>query len=223
VSFSPRKDCADHVLLRILCELFLNSSVLTCSLSRLRPQRPVGRLARRGTCSAPRASADSRTREEKIMNIDKVMTRDVCACAPSDTLNRAAQIMWEADCGVLPVVDEQRRVVGVVTDRDICMASYTQGVPLWGASVSTAMSKELFTCSPEDAVGDVERLMKEKQIRRVPVVGGSGELLGIATLGDLARCSQSSRLQKAVGGLAITKTLAAICEPRAPQQAAAAE
>jgi CBS domain-containing protein len=157
------------------------------------------------------------------MNIEKVMTREVCACSPSDTLNRAAQIMWEADCGALPVVDEQRRVVGVVTDRDICMASYTQGVPLWAASVSTAMSKELFTCSPEDAIGDVERLMKEKQIRRVPVVDRSGELLGIATLGDLARRSQSSGLQKAVGGLAITKTLAAICEPRPPKQAAAAE
>ena len=157
------------------------------------------------------------------MNVEKVMTREVCSCSPGDRLDRATQLMWEGDCGALPVVDEKRRVVGVVTDRDICMGCYLQGVPLWGATVSSVMSKELFTCSPEDEVGDVERLMREKRIRRVPVVNGARELLGMITLGDLARTSQSSALQKAMGGLAITKTLAAICEPRAPHEAAAAE
>jgi CBS-domain-containing membrane protein len=118
-------------------------------------------------------------------------------------------------------VDEQRRVVGVVTDRDICMGTYTQGVPLWGALVSSVMAKELFTCLPENEVSDVEELMRDKRIRRVPVVSGSGELLGIVTLADIARGAQSRALQKALGGLPIGKTLASICEPRAPQQAAA--
>jgi len=157
------------------------------------------------------------------MNIEKVMTREVCTCSPGDTLNRAAQLMWEGDCGALPVVDEQHHVISMVTDRDICMGSYLQAVPLWGAPVSSVMSKELFTCSPEDDVDDVERLMREKRIRRVPVVGGAGELVGIVTLGDLARCSQSSAFQKALGGLAITRTLAAISEPRPPHEVAAAE
>lgn len=88
--------------------------------------------------------------------------------------------------------------------------------------MSSVMSKEVFTCSPDDDIGDVERLMREKQIRRVPVVDGSGALMGIVTLGDLARCSQSSAFQKAMGGLPIAKTLASICEPRAPHQTAAA-
>jgi len=157
------------------------------------------------------------------MNIEKIMTREVRACSPNDTLNRAAQLMWEGDCGALPVVDEQRRVVSIVTDRDICMGSYLQGVPLSGAPVSSVMSKEIFTCSPDDDVGDVERLMRERRIRRIPVVNGARELVGMITLGDLARCSQSSALQKAMGGLAITRTLATICEPRAPHEAAAAE
>jgi len=157
------------------------------------------------------------------MNIEKVMTREVCACSPSDTLNRAAQLMWEGDHGVLPVVDEERRVLGVVTDRDICMGTYTQGVPLWGAPVSSVMSKEIFTCSPEDDVRNVESLMQEKRIRRVPVVNGARQLVGMITLGDLARWSQSSALQKAMGGLAITRTLATICEPREPGEVAAAE
>lgn len=157
------------------------------------------------------------------MNIEKVMTRDVCACSPSDTLNRAAQIMWENDCGALPVVDEQRRVIGMVTDRDICMGCYTQGLPLGAVSVSSVMSKELHSCLPEDDVDDVERLMRDKRIRRVPVINAAGELLGIVTLGDLARCAQQSAFQKAIGGVAVTKTLAAISEPRAPRQAVAAE
>lgn len=156
------------------------------------------------------------------MNIEKLMNREVSTCSPDDTLNRAAQLMWEGDYGALPVVDDQRRVVGIVTDRDVCMGTYTQGVPLWGASVASVMSKEPFTCSPEDDVGDVERLMRERQVRRVPVVNGARELLGIVTLGDLARCSQSSTFQKAMGGIPIAKTLAAICEPRSHRQAAVA-
>lgn len=157
------------------------------------------------------------------MRIEDLMTREVATCSPNDTLNRAAQLMWERDCGALPVVDDQYRVLSMVTDRDICMGTYTQGVPLWGACVSSVMSRQLFTCSPDDDVSDVERLMREKQIRRVPVVGGSGELLGVATLADLARGSQSNAFQKAVGGLPIAKTLASICEPRTLQRAAAAE
>ena len=153
------------------------------------------------------------------MNIEKMMNRNVRSCSESDTLNRAAQLMWEGDCGFLPVVDQQQHVVGVVTDRDICMGAYTKGVPLWGASVSSVMTtKDVQTCHANDELADVERLMGEKQVRRVPVVDGSGSLLGIVTLGDFARCSQASAFQKATGGFAIAKTLAGICEPRPPQE-----
>lgn len=156
------------------------------------------------------------------MNIEKAMTRHIVVCSPTDTLNRAAQLMWERDCGILPVVDDRRRLVGIVTDRDLCMGAYTQGVPLWAAPVSTVMSRQLHTCGPADDIRDVERLIREKQIRRVPVVSGDGELLGIVTLGDLARCSQSSAFQKAITGLGIAKTLASVSEPRAPQPPASA-
>jgi CBS-domain-containing membrane protein len=156
------------------------------------------------------------------MNVAKVMTRDASACSPRDTLNRAAQLMWERDCGFLPVIDEERHVVGVVTDRDICMGSYTQGKALWDLPVSSVMSKLVHTCDPGDDATDVERTMRDKKIRRVPVVDGAGELVGVVTLGDLARCSQSGPLSKATSGLAIAKTLASICEPRAPQESTVA-
>jgi CBS domain-containing protein len=157
------------------------------------------------------------------MNIENVMTRDVRACSSNDTLNRAAQIMWENDCGFLPVLDDQGRVVSVVTDRDICMGAHLQGVPLWAAAVSSVMSKKLCTCGPGDDVGDIESKMREDQIRRLPVVDDGGKLLGVVTVGDLARSSQSSAFQKATGGLSIAKTLAAICEPRTGRAVAAAE
>ena len=67
------------------------------------------------------------------MNIEKMMNSHVLSCGSSDTLNRAAQLMWDGDCGFLPVVDEQQHVVGVVTDRDICMGAYTKGVPSAGS------------------------------------------------------------------------------------------
>jgi CBS-domain-containing membrane protein len=111
----------------------------------------------------------------------------------------------------------------MVTDRDICMGSYIQGLPLGAVSVSSVMSKELYSCLPEDPVADVERLMRERQIRRIPVVDSDGDLRGIVTLGDLARSAQQSAFQKTIGGLAITQALAAICEPRPPGQAVAAE
>lgn len=157
------------------------------------------------------------------MNIAKVMNRDVRTCSATDTLNRAAQIMWEGDCGLLPVIDERGRAVAVVTDRDICMGAYMQGVPLWGAPVSSVMSKTIHTCRPTDDLATVEQLMQERRIRRIPVVDSEGILLGIVTLGDLARSSQSSTLHKAMEGLGIAKTLASICEPRPPEAAVAAE
>ena len=64
------------------------------------------------------------------MKVADSMTRDVRACSVHDSLNAAARVMWENDCGCVPIVDSQGRLVGIVTDRDICMATYTQGVPL---------------------------------------------------------------------------------------------
>lgn len=155
------------------------------------------------------------------MNIGKVMSRDVRTCSATDTLNRAAQIMWEGDCGLLPVVDDRNRVVAVVTDRDICMGAYMQGAPLWAAPVSSVMSRTIHTCRATDDNATVEHLMQEKRIRRVPVVDSEGVLVGIVTLGDLARTSQSSTLHKAMEGLGIAKTLASICEPKSPAAVAA--
>jgi CBS domain-containing protein len=147
--------------------------------------------------------------------VHDIMRVRVHTCGPTDTLHRAAQIMWEKDCGCLPVVDSVRVVRAVITDRDICMAALTQGVPLADTSVASAMSRALTVCSPDDSLGAVEDVMRQGQIRRVPVVDADGVLVGMISLGDIARYLQP-RMQQAPASVAqLLETLAGISEPRA--------
>jgi CBS domain-containing protein len=148
------------------------------------------------------------------MKVHRLMTSNVYTCSPDDTLTDAARIMWDKDCGCLPVVDSDRRVLAMITDRDICMAAYTQGAPLHAARVSSAMSKSLVTCSPDRSHVELERLLRDKQLRRVPVVDGEGRLLGIVTVGDLAMRAQQGGLRGALALPAVGKTLASILERR---------
>jgi CBS domain-containing protein len=126
------------------------------------------------------------------MNVEACMTRDPKTCTPADTLQRAAQIMWDHDCGAVPVVDEKRKLVGIVTDRDVCMAGYTQGRPLQEIRVEWAMAKTLFTVSPTDGLDEVLRSMSTRLVRRLPVVDGAGVLVGIVSLADVV-CRAAER------------------------------
>ncbi|HTM44751.1 MAG TPA: CBS domain-containing protein [Polyangiaceae bacterium] len=149
------------------------------------------------------------------------MSSQVLSCAPEDSLNRAAQIMWEQDCGCLPVVDAEGEVVGIITDRDICMAAYTQGIALQGASVGSAMSHPVVGCRTEDSIAHVEQLMKERQLRRIPVLNDLNCLAGMITVADLARSAELQGLRGAVSAPGIAHTLAGICKPREHAAAAA--
>jgi predicted transcriptional regulator len=83
---------------------------------------------------------------EVDMEVRRMMVHDVKSCHAHDSLNVAAQIMWECACGCVPVVDEHRRPVGFLTDRDICMAAYTQGGSLQALRVETAMARNVISC-----------------------------------------------------------------------------
>jgi CBS domain-containing protein len=95
--------------------------------------------------------------------------------------------MWEHDCGCVPVLNEDARVVGMITDRDICMAAFFQGTPLSGIKVSTVMSRQLFDCTSDDDLSAAERIMREKKVRRLPVLNEGGRLVGLLSLSDIAR------------------------------------
>ncbi len=150
------------------------------------------------------------------MKIERLMIKKPATCRPDDTLEEAARILWENDVGALPVLDHEGTPIAMVTDRDICMAAYTQGAVLRTLRVSSAMSKRLLSVSPDTTMTEVESLMRDNQIRRVPVVDVGGQLLGIVTLGDLARHAEHHRIQKPIEGLGLVKTLAGIVERRHP-------
>ncbi len=121
------------------------------------------------------------------MKVERLMNTDVGTCRPNDDGDCAAKIMWERDCGFVPVVDERSRVLGVVTDRDLCMAAYTQGKSLSELRVRSAMSQEVFSCRPDDDLSKAEAAMRKHQVRRLPVADEKGQLKGILSLSDITR------------------------------------
>jgi CBS domain-containing protein len=147
------------------------------------------------------------------MNIEELMTRDVATCSPSDSLEQAAKVMWDRDVGCVVVIDEQRKPVGMITDRDLAMSAYTRGALLRDIPVRAAMAHNLWACSVSTSLSAVEHSMRTGQVRRMPVLGLDGELVGIVTLADIARSEQESPLHiAALPGLA--RTLASITERR---------
>jgi len=144
------------------------------------------------------------------MQIAKLMHADVITCRDDDRLDRAAQLMWEHDLGCLPVVDQTGTVIGVVTDRDACMAAYTRGDRLIDIPVGVAMASPAVTCQAGDDIHRVEEIMRERQIRRMPVVDEGGRPLAMISLNDLARASARG----SVPATEVASTLAAICAPR---------
>jgi CBS-domain-containing membrane protein len=151
------------------------------------------------------------------MKVQDLMTSDVKSCREYNTLNTAAQVMWDHDIGCVPIVDHENHVIGMLTDRDVCMSAYLQGAPLTAASVTSAMSKEVFLCRSDDDIASVEHLMQDKQIHRVPVVDPQGRLLGIISLNDIAReAARESETKKPreVGDAEVTNTIASVSGPR---------
>src|SRR5438128_6093647 len=115
------------------------------------------------------------------MRIKDVMTKDPGCCLPSDTAQQAASIMRDENAGIVPVVESQqsRRIVGVVTDRDLCMNVVAEGRDPRTVLVEECMTTRVVTCKPHDSVEAATHLMSENQIRRVPVIDEPRQLLGI--------------------------------------------
>jgi CBS domain-containing protein len=139
------------------------------------------------------------------------MTSKPVTARDTDNLDCAARIMWESDLGFLPIVTGDGRLVGVITDRDICMAAYTRGTSLHGQPVTSAMARNPVTCTIHDDARDVEHRMAKYQVRRMPVVDEANRPIGIVTLADVARASLHGH---ELSSRSPTSTLVAITEPR---------
>ncbi|MBX3463599.1 MAG: CBS domain-containing protein [Planctomycetes bacterium] len=119
------------------------------------------------------------------------MSAPVHTCQPQSTLADAARLLWEHDCGLVPVVGRDGRVGATVTDRDICMAALLRGRRLDELRVAETMSKQVVTCSPDEDVQAAAERMVAQQVHRLPVVDADGKLQGILSLNDLALAGEA--------------------------------
>jgi CBS domain-containing protein len=153
---------------------------------------------------------------EMAVKVGDLMTRDVKVCHAWDPLSWAVQTMWEHDCGVVPVIAEEGRVIGMITDRDVCMAVHFRGEAPSQMRVEEAMSREVHFCQEHDNLVDVEEVMRERQVRRLPVVDDEGGIVGLISLRDLvlAAAESTGRRAKGLTLQAVARTMAGICEKR---------
>ena len=154
------------------------------------------------------------------MKVQQLMTRTVRTCTPDDSLAAAARIMWDQDCGCVPVVsggDGQPTLVGMITDRDICMAAYTQGQTLPATKVKSAMTAapSLCTCRPTDSVSVALGVMRTNQLHRLPIVDAADHLVGLLSLADVAReATHSGQKTGEVSAATVAETIEGIVQPR---------
>lgn len=144
--------------------------------------------------------------------IDALMRSPAIVCRSTDSLSRAAALMWDHDIGIVLVIGNEGGLAGVITDRDVAMATYTKGRAPADIEVADAMAKELFTCRPSDSLEVVERSMAEHRIHRLPVVDEQGRPLGLVSMNDLVRDAQRTKREDRQRG--VVHTLAAIGAPR---------
>ena len=149
------------------------------------------------------------------MKVKDLMKSDVKSCTQATNLAAAAKIMWEGDCGAIPVIDERGAVVGMITDRDICIAAATRSRMEGDIPVQEVISKTLYTCTPGDDVRAALDTMRSRKVRRLPVVGHDGKLAGILSLHDIALQARSSRNQELMPD-AVLDTFVAITAPSTP-------
>ena len=128
------------------------------------------------------------------MKVSKIMTRDVTLLNPNQTICVAASLMAEIDAGALPV-GENDRLVGMITDRDIVIRAVAQGKSA-DTKVAEVMSKEVLYCFDTDEIDDVTRNMGKARVRRLPVVNRDKRLVGIVSLGDVARNDDATNIAK---------------------------
>jgi CBS domain-containing protein len=141
------------------------------------------------------------------MKVKDIMTTGLKTCTPDTTVAQAAHQTWEGDCGILPVVDDGE-LVGVVTDRDMYIALATQNARASRVRVGAIATKKLATCAPDDDVQAALATMKQARVRRLPVVGPGGAVVGILSMNDVLLAAGAG---KAVGAEEVVATLQAIC------------
>ncbi len=118
------------------------------------------------------------------MKVKKIMTSDVGFCSMNDNLSKAVEIMRQRDCGAVPAVDDEMKPAGMITDRDIALAAFTQNRKPSQIKIADLTGKRILSCQESDDAEDVLKKMRRAKVRRLPVTGEKGALVGIVSLAD---------------------------------------
>ena len=141
------------------------------------------------------------------MTVEQLMTPSPATCGLTENLAQAVERMWDANCGIIPVVDDAGHVIAIVTDRDICIAAATRGRAPGDIRIDEMERKPVVCCRPEDTVKAAIKLMKEHRVRRLPVTSEEGILHGIVSLDDIALAAGTRNSVSAAEVLSTMKAL----------------
>jgi CBS domain-containing protein len=146
------------------------------------------------------------------MRIQDVMSHPAVTCPADAALDAAARLMWEFDCGIVLAVNDDGRLAGVVTDRDICLAAYMHRKPLHLIPLAKSMVKQVISVRAPDDVQSAAHLMRDNRLRRLPVIDDAGHPVGVISVDDLV--DVEARGQRALTDREFVDTLAAVMGPR---------
>ena len=149
------------------------------------------------------------------MKVSSIMNPNVETARAEDDLAKTAMVMWRKDCGFVPVVDDHsRRVVGVITDRDICMASATRHEAPEAMSVRDTMASHVWSCRTEDEVDTALETMRANQVHRLPVVDEGERLAGVLSFSDIVRHATQDGRIRSIGDHDLISAYRTIKAPR---------
>ncbi len=146
------------------------------------------------------------------MKIREIMSANVHACRPDSDLASISKLMWDYDCGFVPVVDASGQLAGTITDRDICIATATRRRLPERISAAEVMSGPVRAVLGDESVSAALDTMKKFQLHRLPVIDETGHLQGVLSMNDILCAAEHH--QKALPAGEIVSTLAAICAHR---------
>ena len=151
------------------------------------------------------------------MIVKEVMNRKVTTCRPYSTLETAAILMWDNDCGTVAVVDDENKAIGIITDRDICMAVALQHKSPGEIQVQEIMSQQLYTCEPDSDIINALKTLSFQKVRRLPVTDSDGHVEGMISIVDLITHAERGRRGIQIPDLSYDDTmttLKAVCRPQ---------
>ncbi len=130
------------------------------------------------------------------MKIKELMTKEVGTANSGDSLAYAVAVMWQKDCGAVPIVDKDQRLVGVVTDRDVAIACATRNATPADIQTSQLCGSKLVTANQNESLKKVLKRMGSKRVRRIPITTDDGVLVGIFSISDAINTSPKLGFQK---------------------------